>query len=90
MAQIQKDRSHEVISGGPQRCMRHPGYASGLVTYLATPFFLNSRSALATAVIPAILPVYRTYLKDTMIQQELPGYSDYTRGARYRLLPGVR
>jgi protein-S-isoprenylcysteine O-methyltransferase Ste14 len=31
----------------------------------------------------------RTHLEDTTLQIELPGYSDYARQVRFRLLPGI-
>ena len=42
MVRIQIDRGHQVVSSGPYRWMRHPGYAGALLTYLATPLFLDS------------------------------------------------
>ena len=42
MVRIQTERDHHVISSGPYRWMRHPGYAGALLTYLATPFLLDS------------------------------------------------
>jgi protein-S-isoprenylcysteine O-methyltransferase Ste14 len=37
----------------------------------------------------AFLFVIRTALEDRMLQAELPGYKEYARGVRYRLLPDV-
>jgi protein-S-isoprenylcysteine O-methyltransferase Ste14 len=31
----------------------------------------------------------RTCLEDRDLKRELPGYSDYARQVRYRLLPGI-
>jgi len=33
--------------------------------------------------------VIRTALEDKTLQEELPGYRDYVRRVRYRLIPGV-
>lgn len=86
---IQHDRDHHVISSGPYRWMRHPGYAGALLTYLATPFFLDSLwSILPTALLVTIL-VVRTHLEDKTLQDELEGYADYARRVHYRLFPGV-
>lgn len=89
MVRIQTDRGHQVVSSGPYRWMRHPGYAGGLLTYLATPLFLDSRWAFLPAVFITILLVIRTGLEDRTLQGELEGYRDYARRVRYRLLPGV-
>ena len=89
MVRIQTDRGHHVVSSGPYRWMRHPGYAGALLTYLATPLFLDSRWAFLPAVLLTILLVIRTGLEDRVLQDELEGYCDYAGRVRYRLLPGV-
>ena len=60
-----------------------------MLTYLATPFLLNSLWALIPALLTIVLIVVRTALEDKTLQAELPGYVDYTEHTRYRLLPGV-
>ncbi|MGD9211210.1 MAG: isoprenylcysteine carboxylmethyltransferase family protein [Desulfobacteraceae bacterium] len=89
IVRIQTDRGHQVVSGGPYRWLRHPGYTGALLTYLATPFFLDSRWAFLPAIFLTIILVIRTHLEDKSLQAELAGYSDYARLVRYRLLPGV-
>ena len=89
VVRIQTERGHTVVSGGPYRWLRHPGYAGALLTYLATPFWLASTWALAAALLTAVALVVRTALEDRTLQAELPGYAEYARRTRYRLLPGV-
>ena len=89
VVRIQVERGHEVVSHGPYAVMRHPGYAGALLLYLATPFFLDSWWTLLPAVFLAIVLVIRTGLEDRTLQEELPGYREYTKKVRYRLLPGL-
>jgi protein-S-isoprenylcysteine O-methyltransferase Ste14 len=89
MVRIQTERGHRVVSSGPYRWMRHPGYAGAILTYLATPFFLDSPWAFLPAVFLTIVLVIRTRLEDLALQAELEGYRDYASRVRYRLLPGV-
>jgi protein-S-isoprenylcysteine O-methyltransferase Ste14 len=89
MVRIQVDRDHQVVSSGPYRWMRHPGYAGALITYLATPIFLDASWAFLPAIFLTIVLIVRTRLEDRTLQEELPGYRDYARQVRYRLLPGV-
>jgi len=86
---IQTDRGHRVVSGGPYRWIRHPGYAGGMLTYLATPLLLDSSWAMIPAIISAITMLYRTHLEDATLKSELPGYSAYARKVRFRVLPGI-
>jgi len=89
MVRIQTDRDHQVVSSGPYRWLRHPGYAGALLTYLATPFFLDSLWAILPTISICILMVVRTALEDRFLQNELKGYHDYSMRVRYRLLPGI-
>jgi protein-S-isoprenylcysteine O-methyltransferase Ste14 len=89
VVRIQTDRGHQVVSTGPYRWIRHPGYAGALLTYLATPLFLDSKWAFLPALYVTIVLVIRTSLEDKTLQNELEGYREYARRVRYRLLPGV-
>ena len=89
MVRIQTERGHHVVTSGPYRWIRHPGYAGGLLTYLATPLFLDSLWAFLPAVFISVVLAIRTNLEDKTLQDELEGYRDYARRVRYRLLPGV-
>jgi protein-S-isoprenylcysteine O-methyltransferase Ste14 len=89
MVRIQSERGHQVVSGGPYRWMRHPGYAGAVLMYMVTPVFLDSWWAFLPAVLLTIVLVIRAYLEDKTLQEELEGYHAYAEQVRYRLLPGV-
>lgn len=86
---IQTERDHKVVSSGPYRWVRHPGYVGALLTYLATPFFLDAAWAFLPVLFLGTVLVIRTALEDQTLQDQLAGYSDYAQQVRYRLLPGV-
>lgn len=89
MVRIQTERGHHVVSGGPYRWMRHPGYAGALLTYLATPILLDSWWTFVPALFLTIVLIIRTAWEDKTLQEELDGYRKYAGRVRYRLLPGV-
>ena len=89
VVRIQTDRDHHVVSSGPYRWIRHPGYAGALLSYLATPLFLDSPWAFLPTVFITIVLVIRTALEDRVLRAELEGYCAYAQRVRYRLLPGV-
>jgi len=89
MVRLQTDRGQQVVSSGPYRWVRHPGYAGTLCSNLAIPLFLDAAWAFLPAVFLVIVFVIRTSLEDKTLQDELAGYRDYARRVRYRLLPGV-
>jgi len=86
---IQKERGHTVVTDGPYRYVRHPGYVGAMVFHLASPIMLDSLRALIPAVLTALLFIIRTALEDWTLHNELDGYRDYARKVRYRLLPGI-
>jgi protein-S-isoprenylcysteine O-methyltransferase Ste14 len=89
MVRLQANRGQEVVSSGPYRWVRHPGYAGALLVYLVTPLFLDSALAYVPVLLVLGLYVLRSSLEDKFLQEKLLGYHDYSRRVRYRLLPGI-
>jgi len=89
IVRIQTDRGHHVVTTGPYRFVRHPGYVGALLTYLATPILLDSLWALIPTILLFAIVVLRTSLEDRTLQEELPGYKEFTQKTRYRLFPGI-
>lgn len=86
---IQTERGHHVVSIGPYRIVRHPGYAGAVLGYLLIPILLDSVWAFVPAVLLLAVIIVRTALEDQTLQDELPGYKEFTQRTRYRLLPGI-
>jgi len=89
VVRIQEDRGQTVVQDGPYRYVRHPGYASSLITNLAVPVMLGTLWALLPAVVIIIVLIIRTSKEDRTLQEELPGYREYAQRTRYRLIPGI-
>jgi protein-S-isoprenylcysteine O-methyltransferase Ste14 len=86
---IQSDRGHVVATAGPYRYVRHPGYAGMVVFEVAMSTLLGSWWAILAGLLCSGLIILRTALEDRTLQAELPGYAEYARQVRYRLVPGV-
>jgi protein-S-isoprenylcysteine O-methyltransferase Ste14 len=86
---IQEDRGHRVVTTGPYRLVRHPGYLAAILGALATPLVLGSAWTFVPAGLVALLFLVRTRLEDQTLRRELRGYEEYTRRTRFRLLPLV-
>jgi protein-S-isoprenylcysteine O-methyltransferase Ste14 len=86
---IQKERGHTVVTDGPYRYVRHPGYVGTIITFLAMALTLGSLWALILGGLMALVMIIRTALEDRTLQEELPGYAEYAKQTRYRLLPGI-
>ena len=89
VVRIQKDRGHVVVTSGPYRFVRHPGYTGMSAFTLATPLILNSQWAFVPAVVTAAITGLRTVLEDRTLNHELEGYADYARRVKYRLAPPI-
>ena len=86
---IQAQRGQQVISSGPYRYVRHPGYVGVILSFIAVPLVLGTSAAWIPALLAVALYVIRTWLEDRTLQAELPGYAQYAQHTRYRLIPGL-
>jgi protein-S-isoprenylcysteine O-methyltransferase Ste14 len=86
---IQNDRDHKVITSGPYKIIRHPGYTGMVLTSISLPLLLGSIYAFIPVCISLILLLIRTYKEDATLQAELDGYSEYVKITKYRLIPFV-
>jgi protein-S-isoprenylcysteine O-methyltransferase Ste14 len=89
LVHIGTERGHHVVTQGPYRLVRHPGYLGGIIFALASPYLLGSRWAVFASWAVAAAFILRTWLEDRALRAELPGYSEYAARTRYRLLPWV-
>ena len=89
VVRIQADRGHVVCDSGPYRYVRHPGYAGNIAALFGIVLALGSVWALIPATVASIIAVIRTVLEDQTLQEELPGYCEYARRVRYRLIPWI-
>jgi protein-S-isoprenylcysteine O-methyltransferase Ste14 len=87
VARIQSEKNQEVVSIGPYRYIRHPGYLSVIISFLAIPLALGSWPALLLGLVGAVIFVIRTNLEDKMLLAELEGYSTFSQKTPYRLIP---
>ena len=86
---IQLDRGHVVCDSGPYQIVRHPGYAGNILPLVGIVLAFGSVWTLIPAAVALIITVARTALEDRTLKEELPGYREYARRVRYRLIPGI-
>ncbi len=89
VVRIQTERGHAVVSTGPYRWVRHPGYLATIVTELSLSALLGSWWAILASAVLGILFILRTVLEDRTLQAELPGYREYAGQVRGRLVPRI-
>jgi protein-S-isoprenylcysteine O-methyltransferase Ste14 len=64
-------------------------YAAALILMLGIPLALGSWWGLLAFVpgVPAL--VWRILDEERLLKRDLPGYAEYTRRMRFRLIPGL-
>lgn len=89
VVRIQSERGHHLITSGPYRFVRHPGYTGVILVSLGSGLTMGSYWSLLPLVAIVVLFIRRTALEDRFLHTELEGYSEFARHVRYRLLPGI-
>jgi len=88
-ATIEVAPGQTVISTGPYAIVRHPMYASALLYLVGTPLALGSYWGLVplAALLPFLL--WRLFDEERFLAESLPGYVEYQRKVRHRLIPRI-
>ena len=86
---LQPDRGQQVVSSGPYRLVRHPGYSGGLLLLVSIGLALGSWIAMVPILLIVPFMGRRTLVEERMLASALPGYVDYMRRVRSRIVPGV-
>ena len=89
MVRIQFDRGHEVIENGPYAYVRHPAYAGNFIASIGMILMLDSTWAALPLLANWVFSIMRTVLEDKTLIAELPGYADYAKRVKWRLLPFI-
>jgi len=89
VVRIQTERGHVVCDSGPYQIVRHPGYAGNIPPLFGIVLALGSLWTLVPALVALIITVIRTELEDQTLYEELPGYQEYVKRVRYRLIPSI-
>jgi len=86
---IRVEADQPVVSTGLYAIVRHPLYSGALLLMLVTPPALGSYWTLlvAFALIPVLM--WRLLDEERFLTQNLPGYADYCRATRFRLIPSI-
>ena len=88
-ALIEVDTDQRVISTGPYAMVRHPMYIGALILLLGTPLALGSWWGVLTIIPITVVIIWRLIDEERFLTKNLPGYAEYEKTVRYRLLPFV-
>ncbi len=86
-ASIRVEKSQPLVTEGPYAVVRHPMYAGMCVHLLAVPLALGYLQGFIPAALMLALIVWRLLDEEHELECKLPGYPDYMKKVRYRLVP---
>lgn len=80
-------KGQKVIDSGPYALIRHPMYAGFIPMFLFMPIALGSYWAIIAFIPECIIIILRALNEEDVLKRDLPGYKDYCKKVRYRLIP---
>lgn len=89
VVRIQSERGHHLITDGPYRFVRHPGYLGGLIGWPFLGIALGSWWCLLALIPMYALMLRRLLIEDRYLKEHLDGYAQYAERVRHRLIPGI-
>jgi len=85
----QSERGQTLVDTGVYGVVRHPLYA-GILPYMAgLALWLQSYAGLIVLVAPVALLITRILVEEKTLRETLPGYTEYVKRVRYRLVPFI-
>jgi protein-S-isoprenylcysteine O-methyltransferase Ste14 len=86
-ATIRVEAGQKVVSTGLYGLVRHPMYTGNVIAMIGVPLALGSLWGLIFAIPGVLILALRIRDEETLLQEELVGYREYTQQVRYRLVP---
>lgn len=86
---VEIQENQKVVDTGLYGIVRHPMYLGVVLLFLSMPLVLGSGVAIVPFLfVPAVL-VKRIRNEEEVLEQGLPGYEEYKKKVRYRMIPFV-
>ncbi len=86
---VEVQEGQKVIDTGLYGAVRHPMYLSTLVLFWSMPLVLGSPVSFGIMLLYLPVIMLRIRSEEKVLEQGLPGYADYKKRVRFRLIPRV-
>jgi len=86
---VEVQKSQRVITTGLYALVRHPMYLAALILFLAMPLAMGSYTALIPILAMPILLALRIRNEEQVLRKGLPGYTNYIKKTKYKLIPFI-
>lgn len=86
---VEVQEGQRVIDTGLYGIVRHPMYTSTVLLYLAIPLVLGSWASFCVMLLYPAAIVFRIRNEEAVLTEGLPGYEEYKKRVKYRLIPMI-
>ena len=84
---IEVTKEQKVVDKGLYGMVRHPMYSTTLVLFLSIPLILGCIQVVVIFLLYPFLIVKRLKEEEVFLEKNLPGYKEYRKKVKYRLIP---
>ena len=84
---VEVQAGQQVVDTGLYGIVRHPMYAATVLLFLSIPLVLGSWYAFAIFLLYPLLLVKRIKNEEAVLTDGLPGYAEYKKKVKYRMIP---
>ena len=85
----QSERGQTLVDTGLYAFVRHPWYLGLLPFQACSAVWLESYAGLIAVSVLLVVVIARIVVEETFLQKTLPGYTEYMKKVRYRLVPFI-
>ena len=86
---IKVEEGQKVVDTGLYGIVRHPMYMATILLFLMMPIILGSWYALMVFAFYPVIIIVRLKDEEKLLTRELPGYAQYKKKVKYRIIPFV-
>lgn len=84
---VKVEKGQKLVDTGLYGVVRHPMYAATLLLFLSMPLILGSLLSLLVMLVYPFIIARRIHNEEQVLMRELPGYREYRKKVRWRLIP---
>ena len=84
---VKVEKGQKLVDTGLYGIIRHPMYAATLLLFLSMPLILGSLLSLLVMLVYPFIIARRIQNEEQVLMRELPGYREYRKKVRWRLIP---
>jgi protein-S-isoprenylcysteine O-methyltransferase Ste14 len=86
---VRVETGQEVVDTGPYAYVRHPMYAGAVWLFVGIPLALGSWWSVGLLIPVSAVLLWRLLDEERILARDLPGYGEYMRRVKDRLIPHV-